>query len=382
MIKHNKRFVLMIALVLTLILVTTACAPKSTEVGASGEIKIAVVGPMTGDSAQYGQAFKRAAELMAKKVNEGGGVDGQQIKLEIIDDKNDAKEATNVAQKLVSDKDVVGVIGHFSSTASLAAAPIYERNGLVELSPTSSHPDFTSQGTYMFRNINTQATEGPILANFALNDLNKKNIAVIYINNDWGITAKDNFIKGVEDLGGNITAIESFIGGQTKDFTPTITKIKGTNPDLLFIAAMYSEAGMIAQQIKQLDYDIEIIGTSALYNEQLIKLAGPAVEGLFLTSNFLAENPDDNVQQFVKEYEEAYGAEPDQFAAVAYDSLGLMVEALKVSGPDRGKLRDALANIKDYEGVTGKTSFDENRDVIKDLIFMQIQNGKFEIYKR
>ena len=108
----------------------------------------------------------------------------------------------------------------------------------------------------------------------------------------------------------------------------------------------------------------------------------PAVEGLFLTSNFLAENPDDNVQQFVKEYEEAYGAEPDQFAAVAYDSLGLMVEALKVSGPDRGKLRDALANIKDYEGVTGKTSFDENRDVIKDLIFMQIQNGKFEIYKR
>jgi branched-chain amino acid transport system substrate-binding protein len=380
--KNNKKMILLVSLVLAFALVVTGCASKPAQEEAAGEIKIAVVGPMTGDSAQYGQAFQKATELMAKKVNEAGGVDGKMIKLEIVDDKNDAKEATNVAQKLVSDQDVVGVIGHFSSTASLAAAPIYQRAGLVELSPTSSHPDFTSQGTFMFRNVNTQAIEGPILADFAVKDLEKKNIAVIYINNDWGITAKDNFIAGAEALGANITAVESFIGGQTKDFTPTITKIKGTNPDLLFLAAMYSETGMIAQQIKQLDYDIELLGTSSLNNQQLIELAGPAVEGLYLTNNYFAEDPSENVQGFVKEFREAYGTEPDQFAAVAYDSLGMMIEALKVSGPDRVKLRDALAEVKDYPGVTGKTTFNENRDVLKDMIIMQIKDSKFTLFKK
>jgi branched-chain amino acid transport system substrate-binding protein len=376
----NKKIAIILSSILALTVGFTGCSSKTAQ--SSKEIKIAVVGPMTGDSAQYGEAFKRATELMAKKVNDAGGVNGSKIKLQVVDDKNDAKEATNVAQMLVSDKDVVGVIGHFSSTASLAGAPIYQRSGLVELSPTSSHPDFTKQGTYMFRNVNTQAIEAPILADFAVNDLKKKNIAVIYINNDWGITTKDNFINKAKELGANITAVEAFIGGQTKDFTPTITKIKGTNPDLLFVAAMYSEAGMIAQQIKQLNYDIQLLGASSLNNEQLIKLAGPAVEGLYLTNNFFAADPAEHVQSFVKEYKEAYGVEPDQFAAVAYDSLGMMVEALKVSGPDRTKLRDALAGIKDYNGVTGKTTFNENRDVEKNMIIMQIKDGKFNLFKK
>jgi branched-chain amino acid transport system substrate-binding protein len=376
-----KKLSLVVSLILILALGVTGCASKSSGEGA-GEIKIAVVGPLTGDSAQYGQAFQRATELMAKKVNDAGGVKGKKIKLEVLDDKNDAKEATNIAQKLVSDKSVVGVIGHFSSTASLAAAPIYQREGLVEFSPTSSHPDFTKQGTFMFRNVNTQAIEGPIIADFAVKDLNKKNIAVIYINNDWGITAKDNFVKRAKELGANITAVEPFIGGQTKDFTPTITKIKGTNPDLLFLAAMYSETGMIAQQLKQLNYNIDLLGTSSLNNEQLIKLAGPAVEGLYLTNNFFLNDPSENVQNFAKEFKAAYGVEPDQFAAVAYDSLGMMVEALKVSGPDRTKLRDALAGIKDYNGVTGKTTFNENRDVVKNMIIMKIKDGKFTFFKK
>ncbi len=378
--KRNKKTTLIIALVLVFIIGLVGCtsAPKQ---GKDEEIKIAVVGPMTGDSAQYGQSFKRATELMASKVNEAGGVNGSPIKLEIVDDKNDAKEATNVAQKLVSDEKIVGVIGHFSSTASLAAAPIYQRAQLVELSPTSSHPEFTKQGTYMFRNVNTQAIEGPILADFAVNDLKKKKIAVIYVNDDWGITAKDNFIEAAEELGATITAEEAFIGGQTRDFAPTITKIKGTNPDLIFLAAMYSETGMIAQQLEQLNYDVDLLGTSSLNNDQLIKLAGAAVDGLYLTNNYFPGNPDEKVQEFIEDYKEAYGVEPDQFAAVAYDSLGMMIEALKTSGPDRVKLRDSLVDIKDYNGVTGKTTFNENRDVMKDMIIMQIKEGKFTLYR-
>lgn len=383
--KSRKLSVLVSAVLVTTLIGAAGCSKKDEAKDTSakaGSIKVAVVGPMTGDSAQYGEAFKRATELMAKKVNAAGGVNGKNIELQILDDKNDAKEAANVAQKLVANKDVAAVVGHFSSTACLAAAPIYQRGGLIELSPTSSHPDFTKQGTYMFRNINTQATEGPILANFAAKDLNAKKIAVVYVNNDWGITAKDNFIKSVKPLGADITAVEAFIAGQTKDFTPTLTKIKGTNPDLLFIAAMYSETGMITQQLKQINYTVPMLGTSSLNNEQLIKLAGPAVEGLYLTNNFYAGTPDPNVQSFVKEFKEAYKVEPDQFAAVAYDSLGMLVEALKKSGPDRAKLRDELAKIKDYQGVTGKTSFNDNRDVLKDMVIMQIKDGKFTLYNR
>lgn len=381
--KRKKVFtlILVVTLITSLLLVGCGDSKKGTADNSSNTIKIAVAGPMTGDYAQYGEAFKRATSLKAKEINDAGGINGKKIELIVLDDKNDAKEATNVAQKLISDEDIVGLIGHFSSSACLAAAPVYQKAGLVELSPTSSHPRFTKQGTYMFRNVNTQEVEGPIAAEFAVNDLGKKKIAIIYINNDWGITAKDNFISRAEELGADIVACETFIGGQTKDFTPTITKIREAEPDLVFLAAMYSESGMIAQQIKQMNYDIDLLGTSALNNEQFLKLAGDSIEGLYLTNNFFAQDPKPMVQNFIKEFKDEYGVEPDQFAALAYDSLGMMAQALKVSGNDRAKLRDELAKIKNYEGVTGKTTFNENRDVIKEMVILQVKDNKFTLYK-
>ncbi|WP_066496383.1 ABC transporter substrate-binding protein [Abyssisolibacter fermentans] len=383
--KRKKVFtlILVVTLITSLLLVGCGDSKKGTadNGNASNTIKIAVAGPMTGDYAQYGEAFQRATSLKAKEINDAGGIDGKKIELIVLDDKNDAKEATNVAQKLISDEDIVGLIGHFSSSACLAAAPVYQKAGLVEFSPTSSHPRFTKQGTYMFRNVNTQEVEGPIAAEFAINDLGKKKIAIIYINNDWGITAKDNFISKAEELGGEIVACETFIGGQTKDFTPTITKIREAEPELVFLAAMYSESGMIAQQIKQMNYDVQLLGTSALNNEQFLKLAGDSIEGLYLTNNFFAQDPKPMVQNFIKEFKDEFGVEPDQFAALAYDSLGMMAEALKVSGCDRAKLRDELAKIKNYEGVTGNTTFNENRDVIKEMVILQVKDNKFTLYK-
>mgnify|MGYP000878736096 FL=1 len=370
-----KRIFMSIVLVV-IMLVTSACS--SREASAPGkEIYIALAAPLTGDYAQYGESFKKAIDLHVKAINEKGGVKGALIKIEAFDDKNDAKEATNIAQKLVSDKKFVAVIGHFGSTPSMAAAPVYQKGGLVEFSPTSSHPEFTSQGIYMFRNVNTQAVEGPILGEVAVNKLKKNKIAVIYINNDWGLVTKDKFIEKAEALGASIVASEPFIGGQTKDFTPTLTKIKELEPDLLFIAAMYSDTGLILQQAKQLKLEVPILGPSSLNNAQLITMAGEAAEGVYLTSNFFPEDPNSIVKGFVEEYKKAYGVEPDQFAAVAYDTLGMLVKAIETAGTDRKAIRDALAQIKDYEGVTGKTSFDENRDVQKAMVTLQIRDGKF-----
>ncbi|MCC5910483.1 MAG: ABC transporter substrate-binding protein [Clostridiaceae bacterium] len=352
----------------------TAAAPDATE-----EITIAVAAPLSGDYAQYGNAFRRATELKAEEINAAGGILGKELKLTFLDDRNDAREATNVAQRLVGDKKVLGVIGHFSSTASLAASSVYEEGGLVQLSPTTSHPDFTKQGQYMFRNINTQAVEAPIAADMVVNLMDKKRIAVIYINNDWGITARDHFVEAAEALGGEIVAEETFIGGQTQDFTSTLTSIHSKNPDIIFLGTFYAETGMIAQQMKQLGYDYPLAGLSSLYNEELIKLAGDAVEGLYMTSNFFPGDERPAAKEFVDKFRDAHGQVPNQFAAVAYESLGMLAGAIETAGEDRAAIRNELAKIADYEGVTGSITFSKDRDVIKEMSIIKIQNGEFVI---
>ena len=382
--KKTRKSIILVTLILILSLVLAACSQPSNTSNdkkdtAKESITIAVTGPLSGDYTQYGEAFRKGTALKVKEINENGGIDGKEVKILLMDDKNDPKEAANVAQRLVEDKSVVGVIGHFSSTASLATAPIYQKAGLVEFSPTASHPDFTKQGSYMFRNINTQSIEGPIVADMVVNRMKGKKIAVVYINNDWGITAKDNFTSAAKALGAEIVAEETFIGGQTKDFTPTLTKINEKKPDVLFLAAFYSETGMIAQQMKQLGYDIPMAGLSSLYNEELIKLAGDAVEGLYLSTNFFPGDTNPLVQDFITNFKADYSGDPDQFAAVAYDTMGMMIEAIKTAGTDRTAIRDTLAQMKDYPGVTGDTTFNENRDVVKTLKVLQIKDGKFTI---
>jgi len=379
-IKKKLGFVVIITLIASMVL--TACGSKdTTKTEEAGEVTIAVVAPYSGDYAQYGDAFKKATELKAKEINSAGGIAGKELKLIFMDDKNDAKEATIIAQRLVDDKKVAAVIGNFSSTAALASAPIYQSGGLVQFSPTSSHPDFTAQGTYMFRNINTQAIEGPIVADMVVNKMEKKRIAIIYQNNDWGITAKDNFTLKAIEFGAEIVAEETFIGGQTKDFTPTLTKISATNPDVLVLVAFYAEAGMIAQQMKQLDLSYSLAGLSSLYNQELIKLAGDSVNGLYLTTNFFPEDESDKVRKFVEDFKASYDSDPNQFAAVAYDTLGMLAYVIEKTGLNREAIRDELAKVTDYDGVTGKISFNEKRDVIKSMKVLQIQQGSFKQVK-
>lgn len=345
------------------------------------EISFGLTAPMTGDYAEYGNVFKNAAELAIEKANAQGGVNGKKLKLIIGDSKADPKEAANIAQKFVSDSNVLAVIGDFTSTAALAGAPIYQKGGLVQLSPTSSHPDFTKQGSYMFRNITTQVVEGPILADVTINDLKKKRIAVVYIKNDWGIVAYENYVKKAKELGGDIVAIEPYLPEQGKDYSAIITKIKDKNPDIIYLGMMYTDAALFSQQAKKANLNVALIGTGALYSDELLKLGGSAVDGLYLTCSFYPADLRPEVQEFVQKYKEKYGKEPTMFAAQAYDAANLLIQALKNGAADRAGLRDKLAAIKDFPGVTGKTSFDANRDVEKVLTKLVVKDGKYVPYK-
>ena len=368
-----------LSILLIFVLSVAGCGNTSAP-SQSQEIGIGLTAPVTGDYAEYGSAFKNAAELAIEKVNKQGGINGKKLKLVVSDSKNDPKEAANIAQKFVSDSGIMAVIGDFTTTAALAGAPIYQKGSLVQLSPTSSHPDFTKQGTYMFRNIATQAKEGPVVAGYTVNDLKKKRVAIVYIKNDWGIVAQENYKQAVERLGGTVVAVEPFLPEQGKDFNAIITKIMEKQPDIVYLGMMYTDAALLAQQMRKQNWAVPLIGTSSLYSDELIKLGGSAVENFYLTCSFYPGDPRPEVQEFVSSYQAKYGKPPTMFAAQAYDATGLIIEALKNGASDRKSLRDKLAAIKDYPGVTGKTAFDENRDVDKGLIKLMIKGGKYVLY--
>lgn len=377
------------ALLAATVLLTTACGGQKPAPAPAGgtaapapaakkEVSIGMTAPLTGDNAQYGENFKNAANLAINAFNAKSKE--YTVKLVAQDSKADPKESANIVQNFVGDKNMVAVLGDFTSTASMAAAPIMQRSKMVQLSPTASHPDFTKQGNFIFRNIVTQEIEGSFLGDYAYNKLGKKKAAVIYIQNDWGIAAHENFVKAFKALGGEVTTIEKFNPG-TKDFANLLTKIKESKPEILYLGAMYTETALIAQQAKKLDLNVAMIGTGSLYSDKLIELGGDAVEGIYTSSAFFPGDPRPEVQAFVKDFKAAYGGkEPDMFAAQAYDATNLLLSVIEKGVTDREKFRDALAAIKDYPGVTGKTTFNENRDVVKDMTRLQVKGGKFTVF--
>jgi len=352
---------------------------------ASAQTKTIVIGyelPLSGDSSHYGEVFRNAAEIKMAEFKAAGGIPGANVVLRYEDSKNDPKEARNIAQMFVDDKSIVGVLGDFSSTASMAAAEIYAKNGMPQLSQTASHPDFVKISKWQFRNITTQAYEGPFNADW-MREKGITKAAVVAIQNDWGLSCASNFVDAFKAKGGEVTSTEYFNPGM-RDFRSILTKINRAAPQAMYLCMFYEEGASFLQQRQQLGNTAQLYGASSLFEDQLVKLAGPAANGLFLSSNFVPTNPQLEVQKFVTQYKAKYGVMPNQFAGQAYDAVGILLEALKRTGPNvtRDTLRDALAVTNDYPGVTGKTSFDPvTREPQKSVVRMTIANGEFVVVK-
>ncbi len=338
--------------------------------------------PLTGDSSHYGQVFRNAADLKLQEFSDAGGLPGANITVRYEDSKNDAKEGRNIAELFVDDKSIVGVLGEFNSTVSMAAAEIYGKAGMPQLSQTASHPDFVKISKWQFRNITTQAYEGPFNATW-MREKGVTKATVVAIQNDWGLSCASNFSDAFKVKGGAVLSTEFFNPG-TRDFRSILTKINRADPEAIYLCMFYEDGSSLLQQRQQLGNTAQLFGASSLFEDQLVKLAGPAANGLFLSSNFVPTNPDPNVQKFVTEYKAKYGVVPNQFAAQAYDAMGIMLAAIKKVGLDvtRDSLRDALAETKDYPGVTGVTTFDPTtREPQKTVVRMTIANDEFVVVK-
>ena len=353
---------------------------------ASGEDKLCLGYslPLTGEHAQYGEVFRNSAKLRLAEFNASGVIPAQ-IEIKYEDSKSDPKEARNIATKFLDDKCIVGVIGDFTSTVSMAAGRVYAKGKMPQLSQTASHPDYAKVSEYQFRNITTQAFEGPFVANWA-NEMGYKTFGIISIQNDWGISVAENFSEAVKANGGEVTSLEYFNPGM-RDYRSILTKISRNKPEVIYAGMMYEEGAMLMQQVKQLGIESTIFATSSVYSPKTLELAGEAANGLYLSTTFMPTSPEPHVQKFVSEYEGAYQASPNMFAAQAYDAVGIMLEAVtrayqKDPMVTRDMVRDELAATKDFMGVTGTTSFDpETREPVKSLARMQVKDVKFELVK-
>jgi branched-chain amino acid transport system substrate-binding protein len=352
-----------------------------SPVSAAGEVKIGLSAPLTGDWAEYGNDFKRSVTLVIDKTNQAGGINGKKLELVIADSRGDAKESVLIAEKFVADPAVIAQIGDFSSSSTMAAATVYEQAKMVQISPTASHQDWTKKGEFMFRVVATQGYEGPYNARWAVNDLKKKKIATIYINNDWGVDANKYFVGEARKLGAEIAAEEAFTPGE-KDFNAIISKLKRLEPDLVYMPTFYADFTAIMNQAERARFKPTVLANSSLFSVKTLEMGGKAVEGTMIPVNYFSSDPRPAAQNFTKDYKALYGAEPNQFAALAYDAAGLLTTALKAVGTDsRAKVREGLLGLKGYEGATGPISYAEGRDPAKQLVRIMIKDGQWVLYK-
>lgn len=349
---------------------------------AGDSIRIGLSAPITGNYAEFGENFRYSAAMATKRINALGGILGKKVELVIMDSKGDPKEAALIAQKLVEDPTVVAEVGDFTSTCCMAAAPIYERAGLVQISPTSSHPDFAPSGEYMFGIIGTQAAEGPFNVKYTgMEYLGVKKVGVVYINNDWGQVSMQEFVNAAGREGLEISAVELFMEAE-RDYVAVLNKIRQSNPDGIFIVAHYNEAAAICRQIRKMGWNIKKFSPSSIFSAKMIELGGASVEGIAANTIFALEDPDPKVQEFIKEFRSVANRDPNMHAACAYDSFNMVFEAIKKAGSfDRKAIRDALAATKDFDGVTGKLTFTEVGDISRKYMIMVIEDGKWVVKK-
>ena len=361
-------------------LFAVALGSIATFAAAQNKIAIGYQLPLTGDTSQYGIMFKNSAQMALEEFNKSGKLHGASVEIKFEDSKSDAKEGVNIAKKFSDDASIVGVIGDFNSTVSMAAGQVYAQQKVPQLSQTASHPDFLKISDWQFRNITTMAIESPFIAKW-LAENKLKRYAVVAIQNDWGQTAVQNFADAVKSRGNQIVETEFFNPGN-RDFRSILTKVSRANPEAIVLFMFYEESSSLLQQRLQMNIKTPVYSASPSYEPKLLQLAGPAANGVFLPTTFVADNPDPKVKAFVDGYRKRYNAEPSMFAAQAYDATNIMLNAIVAAGPNptRQKVRDALAATRNFQGVTGDTTFDpKTREPSKTLTRMEIVDGKFKV---
>lgn len=342
-------------------------------------VKFAVLAPITGNYAEFGKAFEVATKMAADEINAAGGINGRQIVLEVYDSKGDAIESSDIARQLVEKEDVVGVIGDFSSSACMANAPIFGDAGLVQLSPTASHSDFTGMNDYMFSIMGRTDDESRFfITNLVGRYKGADNIGIIYANTDWGNQVNDSMMDQAKIDGITVVADEPYTEGEI-DFTNVLNKVKNQDPEMLVLVMQTVDCANALNAIAQMGWEVDVVSQGANSSEQVIEIAGENAEGLCSTTSFFIDESVPEEKAWLDTFVAAAGFSPTVHAAVAYDAVYVMAEAAKSCGDNitREGIREGLENLGKYEGFTGPIEFDETGAIFRKVLIVQVENGKF-----
>lgn len=338
----------------------------------TGDIVVGFYGSLTGASASFGQSSKDGAELAVAEINAAGGVlGGRPIRLLVEDDQSKPEEASNAVTKLITQDKVVAVVGEVASSRTLAAAPVSQKFRIPMISPASTNEKVTEVGDYIFRVCFIDPFQGEVLAKFAFNDLKARRVAVLKnIAEDYSVGLTDAITRTFTALGGQILDVVSY-GKDDADFKAVLTKIRSQKPDALFVPGYYTEAGIIARQARELGMTLPILGGDGWVGDALAN-GREALKNTFISNHYSGDNPDPVVQTFVKSYRAKFNREPDSIAALGYDAVKVLAEAMTRAGSTEGpKLQAALA-VSNVLGVTGQLKMNPKRNVDKPAVVQEV----------
>jgi branched-chain amino acid transport system substrate-binding protein len=351
----------------------------------SGEIVVGQYGSLSGPMSTFGSSTLNGINLAVKEINAAGGINGRRLKIVSYDDHGRADGALGVAQKLVKDRPVA-VIGEVASTLSISAGVALNQAHIPMISPSSTNPRVTQIGPYIFRVCFIDPFQGYVAARFATETLHTKRAAILTEEtSDYSHGLSGMFAQNFPRMGGKIVDTETYVSTDV-DFKSALTKIKAANPDIVYIPGYYSNIGPIAKQAREIGLNVPLLGGDGWDSPALLKGAGGALEGAYFTNHWYDDDPAARPQRFITDYQRRYGKKPDALAALGYDAVGVLADAMKrVGAPDdgdyasaafRAKLRGALAGTEDYKGVTGDITIDSDRNAIKSAVVMQIKDDK------
>ena len=341
------------------------------------EIVIGAILPLTGDAAGYGISAKEGYELAIQEVN--SNYPDKIISLKIEDSKAQPKEAINAYLKLKSTYGPPIIFGLLSSPEVLSVAPIAEKDKTIIFSSGASSPLISSSGDYIFRDVPSDLLEASLMAETAINELDIKKIAIIYVNSDYGIGVLNKFKERFGELGGALVAEESYNSNQT-DFKTHLLKIKNSQPEGVYFIG-YKELGRIVKQAKELNVEAQYLSNALFEDPEILEIAGNAAENLiFSTFYFDAESTDPRTSEFVKNYKNKYGKSPDGFAIAAYDAMHVVFKTLNNKEVNAETIKTSLYQLDEFNGLLGKFKFDKNGDVILPVKLKTVINNEFVNY--
>ncbi|MDI6735985.1 MAG: branched-chain amino acid ABC transporter substrate-binding protein [bacterium] len=341
-------------------------------------IKIAVVCPLTGDIAAMGQGMKRGAEMAVEEANATGKLGGIKLELAAFDDRADPKEAVNVANQVISDTKIVGVIGHLNSGCSIPASQIYAKRNLLMMTPASTNPKLTLQGLKnVFRVCTTDDVQGSFGANYVLDKLKMTTAAVIHDKTAYGQGLAEEFKKQFESRGGKIMSFDGINIGD-KDFRALLVRIKNEKPQILYFGGMYSECGLITRQAKELGLPVPVVSGDGIFTPEYIKIGGKSTEGDYAS---MIGMPPENLpaaKTFMDKFKAKYPeVDMQPYDPYTYEATGMLIEAIEKTNKEPLKIVDYVSKIK-YAGILGETTFDEKGDTLnKTISIYQVKDGKF-----